>query len=64
MVFVWPLVIQPLIVAVQLGDTDASQSMSRRGTRASLGTEVGFLSTDTALATLPYLEHPDDTLAS
>ena len=59
-----PPVTQPLIVKVRLQDTGVDWSTLRRGSRAQLGTEVEYPSVDTALVTLPYLEHPDDTLAS
>jgi len=62
--FGWPQVSQLSTVVVQLEDTDVGQSMLQRDSHAFLGTEVELPSTDTALATLPRSEHPDDTPAS
>ena len=64
MMFGHPPVTQPLIVTVRLRDTDECQNTSQRDSRAQLGTEVESPSTDTALATLPCLEHPGDIPAS
>lgn len=64
MVFVSLLVIQLLIAAGRVQNTDGYQNRLQRGSRVRLGTEVECPSMGTALATLPYSERPGDTLAS
>lgn len=64
MVFVSLPVIQLLIAVDRVQNTDGYQNRSQRGSRVQLGTEVEYPSMDTALATLPHPERPDDTLAS
>ena len=63
-VFVSLPVIQLLIAADRVQNTDGYQNRLQRGSRVRLGTEVGCPSTGTALAKLPYSERPGDTLAS